>query len=206
MRRRSSGSTTEEEDNDHNDKSVAAGAADTNGDVQSRRTSSDSRHEVTRTSSTLDRRKRDAAYAVPSRQPGWNPPAPTANGSLHRKQKVYNATTQDNALVQMNKSPMSRRSRTRSPWSCSPLTFATTVLSFVILLFIVNSFVTTQLDPKGCRMSMMMPAFAKFSDFDTEHTRFASKYSLYLYREGGIDEDTRVSKPARSTHFSAKCA
>ena len=42
---------------------------------------------------------------------------------------------------------------------------------------------------------MMRPAFAKYSDFDTEHTRFASKYSLYLYREGGIDEDTMVSKP-----------
>ena len=39
----------------------------------------------------------------------------------------------------------------------------------------------------------MRPAYAKFSDFDTEHTRFASKYSLYLYREGGVDEDTRAS-------------
>jgi pimeloyl-ACP methyl ester carboxylesterase len=38
----------------------------------------------------------------------------------------------------------------------------------------------------------MRPAFTRFSDFDTEHTRFASKYSLYLYREGGVDEDTRV--------------
>ena len=41
-------------------------------------------------------------------------------------------------------------------------------------------------------MSYMRPAFTRFSDFDTEHTRFASKYSLYLYREGGVDEDTRV--------------
>ena len=41
-------------------------------------------------------------------------------------------------------------------------------------------------------MSYMRPAFARFSDFDTEHTRFASKYSLYMYREGGVDEDTRV--------------
>jgi pimeloyl-ACP methyl ester carboxylesterase len=38
----------------------------------------------------------------------------------------------------------------------------------------------------------MRPAFTRFSDFDTEHTRFASKYSLYLYREAGVDEDTRV--------------
>ena len=41
-------------------------------------------------------------------------------------------------------------------------------------------------------MSYMMPTFTRFSDFDTEHTRFASKYSLYLYRERGVDEDTRV--------------
>ena len=195
MQRRSSGSTTEDEDDDRTNKSRAAGVSDLNGHVQSRRTSSDSRHEVTRTSSTLDRRKRDAAYSAPTRQPGWNPPPPTANGSLHRKQKVTIPTTQDSTFVQMTEPPMPRRSRTRSPWSCSLLTLATTVLSFVLLLSITHSFATRQLDPKGCRMSMMRPAFAKFSDFDTEHTRFASKYSLYLYREGGIDEDTMVSKP-----------
>ena len=38
----------------------------------------------------------------------------------------------------------------------------------------------------------MRPAFAKLEDFDTEHTRFASKYSVYLYREVMVDEDTRV--------------
>lgn len=38
----------------------------------------------------------------------------------------------------------------------------------------------------------MSPAFAKLSDFDTEHTRFASKYSTYLYREQGVDEDIKV--------------
>ncbi|KAF2456102.1 PGAP1-like protein-domain-containing protein [Lineolata rhizophorae] len=41
-------------------------------------------------------------------------------------------------------------------------------------------------------MSYMRPGFVKFSDFDTEHTRFATKYSLHLYREGGIDEDVKV--------------
>jgi glycosylphosphatidylinositol deacylase len=41
-------------------------------------------------------------------------------------------------------------------------------------------------------MSYMRPSFAKLTDFDTEHTRFASKYSIYLYREGLIDEDTKV--------------
>ncbi|GAB7354645.1 hypothetical protein MBLNU459_g5077t2 [Dothideomycetes sp. NU459] len=87
------------------------------------------------------------------------------------------------------------RARLRSPWSCSPVTLSCTALSLLLLFVIVQSFLSRQLDPKGCAMSYMAPAFAKFTDFDTEHTRFASKYSLYLYREGGIDTDTRVSIP-----------
>ncbi|TKA77812.1 hypothetical protein B0A55_04600 [Friedmanniomyces simplex] len=85
-----------------------------------------------------------------------------------------------------------QRGRLRGPWSCSLLTLATTACSIILLATIVRSYLTLQMDPKGCAMSRMRPAFAPFSDFDTEHTRFASKYSLYLYREGGVDEDTRV--------------
>ncbi|KAI9880127.1 MAG: GPI inositol deacylase [Pleopsidium flavum] len=192
MRRRSSGSTAED-DEDDSDRCSVAGTLDTNGGEEQRRLSSDSGPSVARISSTLDRRKRDWAYAaVPARQPGWNPPPPTANGSLQRKQKAIISLTQESAIVEMPESRTSRRSRIRSPWSCSLLTVVTTALSFTFLLIIVHSFATRQLDPKGCMMSMMRPAFAKFSDFDTEHTRFASKYSLYLYREGGIDEDTMV--------------
>ncbi len=48
-------------------------------------------------------------------------------------------------------------------------------------------------------MSYMRPSFAKLSDFDTEHTRFASKYSVYLYREGMVDEDTKVRNTVDGT-------
>ncbi|TKA30091.1 hypothetical protein B0A50_02810 [Salinomyces thailandicus] len=85
-----------------------------------------------------------------------------------------------------------QRARLRGPWTCSLLTLATTACSIMLLATIIRSFFTLQMDPKGCAMSYMRPAFARLSDFDTEHTRFASKYSLYLYREGGVDEDTRV--------------
>jgi glycosylphosphatidylinositol deacylase len=85
-----------------------------------------------------------------------------------------------------------QRARMRNPWSCSTLTFATSICAIVLLTTILHSFFTRQQDPKGCAMSYMRPAFTRYSDFDTEHTRFASKYSLYLYREGGVDEDTRV--------------
>lgn len=85
-----------------------------------------------------------------------------------------------------------RRSRWRNPWNLSLLTLGTMVLAALMLFGIVQSFFTRQLDAKGCAMSQMWAAYVKFDDFDTEHTRFASKYSLYMYREGLIDEDARV--------------
>ncbi|KAG9786062.1 GPI inositol-deacylase-like protein, partial [Aureobasidium melanogenum] len=85
-----------------------------------------------------------------------------------------------------------QRARLRSPWSCSLVTMICTGLSLLLLATIAQSFLGRQLDSKGCKMSYMLSAFAKYTDFDTEHTRFATKYSLYLYREAGIDQDTRV--------------
>ncbi|EOO01479.1 putative gpi inositol-deacylase protein [Phaeoacremonium minimum UCRPA7] len=38
----------------------------------------------------------------------------------------------------------------------------------------------------------MRPSYVELKDFDTEHTRFASKYSLHLYREQGIDNDFKL--------------
>jgi hypothetical protein len=34
---------------------------------------------------------------------------------------------------------------------------------------------------------VMSPTFLRMVGFDTEHTRFASKYNLFLYREEGVD-------------------
>jgi len=86
-----------------------------------------------------------------------------------------------------------RRSRIRSPWSASLLTICVTALSLLLGYTIVNSFLSRQLDPKGCEMCRMAPSYARIHDFDTEHTRLASKYSLYLYREWGIDQDTHLN-------------
>ena len=74
----------------------------------------------------------------------------------------------------------------------SILTLLTALLGTAILFIIVHSLMTRQLDPKGCRMSYMRPSYLRFSDFDTEHTRFATKYSLYLYREQGVDDASQV--------------
>jgi glycosylphosphatidylinositol deacylase len=84
------------------------------------------------------------------------------------------------------------RLRLRNPWACSVYTLVTTVVGFTALFVMAQSFLTKQLDVKGCDMSYMRPMYSKFDDFDTEHTRFATKYSMYLYREWGIDEDFTV--------------
>jgi glycosylphosphatidylinositol deacylase len=87
------------------------------------------------------------------------------------------------------------RQRLRNPWACSPYTLLTTLAAFAAMFLMAQSFLTRQLDVKGCGMSYMRPMYSRYNDFDTEHTRFASKYSLYLYREGGLDEDARVCVP-----------
>ncbi|KAH8681412.1 PGAP1-like protein-domain-containing protein [Xylariales sp. PMI_506] len=92
-----------------------------------------------------------------------------------------------------NKKLVDRRPWSSNPWSGTLLTLLATVVGLGLLFTILNSSATRQLDPKGCRMSYMSPSYVHMSDFDTEHTRFASKYSLYLYREAGVCDDPTVS-------------
>jgi len=91
------------------------------------------------------------------------------------------------------KHPSHRPARCRqSPWTGSSLLLLVTIVASLLSFSIFEAFLTRQQDPDGCQMSYMRAGYAAFPDFDTEHTRFASKYSLYLYREAEIDEDTRV--------------
>lgn len=76
--------------------------------------------------------------------------------------------------------------------SISILVLLTAGVGIMLLVAILKSLVSYQIEPKGCRMSYMRPSYVHFSDFDTEHTRFATKYSLYLYREQGVDDEGRV--------------
>jgi glycosylphosphatidylinositol deacylase len=158
------------------------------------------------TTSVLDRRK-----SIDKR------PAPADSESLHSQSWV--TSTSRNALLGKDQTVkpaitsapaggattddkmvdsrlFGRRSSARDPWSLSLLTLVTTAIAVLSIFTISHSFLTRQLDPKGCRMSMMRPSFAKLEDFDTEHTRFASKYSVYLYREQLVDEDTMVPDSA----------
>lgn len=80
-------------------------------------------------------------------------------------------------------------------WSISFISLVMASLGMLALSAIVHSFISQPIDTTGCRMSYMRPSYIRFTDFDTEHTPFASKYSLYLYRELGIDDESRVSPP-----------
>lgn len=85
-----------------------------------------------------------------------------------------------------------RPKRRRSPWATSVLILFVTAFAAFFSFSIVQAFLSRQKDPDGCKMSYMNAGFVAFPEFDTEYTRFARKYSLYLYREMGVDEDARV--------------
>jgi glycosylphosphatidylinositol deacylase len=211
MRRRSSGSAAEEEGDDSISNadiiSTLDGAGGRSNELTSNKDQRDFqttlRQSIPRNSHERDRRKSTeqrpstARSRLPSTTTNWKQ-IEQRNGQLekHRSAEPTMLAMSSKEAISTEKMPesrqVSRRSRLRSPWSCSLLTLIMTLLAILTLAAIIHSFVTRQLDTKGCRMSYMRPSFAKLSDFDTEHTRFASKYSVYLYREGMVDEDTKV--------------
>jgi len=101
------------------------------------------------------------------------------------------AATEEMEKVPETRQP-GRRAPSRNSWAISFVALVASLVGIGFLFAVVQSAATRQLDPKGCRMSYMRPSYAKLNEFDTEHTRLASKYSLYLYREQGVDHDTKV--------------
>lgn len=89
--------------------------------------------------------------------------------------------------------------------SASVLVLLTAGIGIVLLAAILKSLISYQIEPKGCRMSYMRPSYIHFSDFDTEHTRFATKYSLYLYREQGVDDEAKVRSKLKHATIHATC-
>lgn len=83
-----------------------------------------------------------------------------------------------------------RKCRAQNFWRWRPLTLITSAVALLAFTAIVHSALYLQVDPHGCVMSRMSPTYIELKGFDTEHSRFAAKYSLYLYREEGVDEYT----------------
>lgn len=66
----------------------------------------------------------------------------------------------------------------------------TTFAAVAFLISIMRSWNGRHVGGNGCGVPMMRATFIRMLEFDTEHTRFASKYNLYLYREEGVDPYT----------------
>lgn len=184
MRRRSTGSADED---DLGEAAVVEYSLPE--DDEKKRSFTSAKYNLTRRSDTLDRRKVERTIV---------PPQLVSNGSITPElQGVSKKHLQLNPDHNVNKMPegLGRgRSRIRSPWSCSLLMLSATGLSIILLFSIVHSFLTRQVDSKGCGMCYTREIiYFEFADFDTEHTRFASKYSLHLIREQGYDEDPKVA-------------
>ena len=148
--------------------------------------------DLTRHLDPLDRRKAEKVIGLAQPPPNGaylSSPADNRHGIPSKK---HSLSAPGQGIDKMLEPCSWRRPRARSPWACSFLTIGATALSAVFLLFIVHAFLTRQLDPKGCDMCWSRSIYIKFSDFDTEHTRFASKYNLYLHREVPFDEDPKV--------------
>jgi glycosylphosphatidylinositol deacylase len=190
MRRRpSASSTTEEEDEHHQPQSASP-------DVTQRRQEEEDTEESLRklaqmsTRKYLDTTKEHRRTTRPETQTAWKQTTPPRKTTAKEKDILeLEFSVKDIAQDTAMDNPSRRRARWRNPWACSLLTVASLVAAAALILCIWQSFTTRQLDPKGAAMSYMASAFVRFPDFDTEHTRFATKYSLHLYREMGIDDD-----------------
>lgn len=159
------------------------------GKSDSRRTSFD-----LRSHSARSRRSGNFSWKPTSIQNGSIEKAPLALAVEPSTVPVM-APKDDEDSEDVDKSPDSkgpRRPRSRNPWAFGCLTLLATIIGIGFLAAILNSSATRCLDIKGCIMSYMRPAYVKLSEFDTEHTRFGSKYSLYLYREMEVDEEVKV--------------
>ncbi|KAJ6072414.1 hypothetical protein N7467_010499 [Penicillium canescens] len=178
MHRRSSGSPVEDEDSSvsRNPDDHGSNALDekSRSQIARRGTSFDLR----RDGSATPRSRNSSMWRTPSSQPSND----TKTMPLGSPRLPMEASSPEGRR--------SRQSRLRTPWSCSILTAFTTCVAVAILISIVHSFADRHVGGDGCGVPMMSPTFIRMLEFDTEHTRFASKYNLFVYREEGVDPYT----------------
>ncbi|CAG8467242.1 435_t:CDS:2 [Ambispora leptoticha] len=142
----------------------------------------------------------DSASAVDDtsrQQPRERTSSPTTPTSLEKASLLNNNILNNNInhssppkrkLHQNQKSPhKSLTGHASASLSCSISIFIIFIVTIVLLGATLDSFLNHQKDSKGCLVSYMRPSFIKQNGFDSEQTRFAGKYGLYLYRELGLD-------------------
>lgn len=128
----------------------------------------------------------------------------------------FNTQQHNNSI--MTSSPGSSPSPPSSPTTMSRASLprlykimtASKLLSTILIFFslasihiMLDSFQYHQRDVSGCQTSYMRPEYIKQTNFDSEMTRFAGKYGLYLYREKGVDfsDQVRIENYVNSLNY-----
>jgi GPI inositol-deacylase len=107
----------------------------------------------------------------------------------------------EGSLVEAQPGRPPSRSRNPNPWSGSLLTLSLASLGIFLILSIMYSFTNRDLGADGCDVPVMSPTYIRMVGFDAEHTHFASKYNLYLYREEGVDSYTEENIGVGNHYF-----
>ncbi|KAJ5099350.1 hypothetical protein N7532_006351 [Penicillium argentinense] len=183
MHRRSSGSPVADDTDDSPTRSPDDHGPDTH----------DKSSQIARHGTSFDLRRDNGSSTPRSRNSSlWRTPSShPATGSSHDSKNMPLGSPRLPMEAPSPEGRRARQARQRSPWSISILTAVTTFAAVALLIAIMRSFTERQVGGSGCGVPMMSPTFIRMLEFDTEHTRFASKYNLFLYREEGVDPYTQ---------------
>ncbi|KAJ2395390.1 GPI inositol deacylase, partial [Coemansia sp. RSA 2603] len=127
-------------------------------------------HPSSATSATTPSSSRESILSTPS-----SLPSPSLGSQTHS-----NAEPED-SNHRANPRPLFTMVRTHSPL------LALLLFTVTFGLLTARSYFSAQPDTPSCVMSYSRPRFIEQMHFDSNWTRFATKYRLYLYREGGYD-------------------
>ncbi|CAG8480947.1 13944_t:CDS:2 [Acaulospora colombiana] len=127
--------------------------------------------------------------------------SPSSPEKSRHPSKINHTTASASVVSPTKKSrKSSATTSTRSPsalFSCSYLIIIILVVTVLLLGVTLDSFLHHQKDPIGCEVSYMYPEYIKQVGFDSEQTRFAGKYGLYLYKDLSYDRgDQPIGIPA----------
>jgi hypothetical protein len=117
-------------------------------------------------------------------------------------EKIVLAVTRDAFFSRWKPPKLAPRTRFPTPLTMPCRTYwAVAAGSFLLLLAMVWSFLFASRDPKLCEMSYSRPLYVEQLSFNASWSRLAEKYSLFLYREGGIDISDNVYRDSQPVLF-----
>ncbi|PKK79545.1 PGAP1-domain-containing protein [Rhizophagus irregularis] len=121
-------------------------------------------------------------------------PASSENSALLNNNFPSNIQTLTNSFIRYSSTPRKLSASLSMRNASASLSFSYSmiiigVLTIILVGMIMDSFFNRQKDSKGCHVSRMYPWFIKHDNFDSEQSKFAGKYGLYLYRDRVYDSN-----------------